>query len=185
MTRDEFFAAQEAMIAFWPHSRRAPRGEHFEAVFMLWQGLEYGEAVDALRALAAEGREHAPPPGAVVRKVAEMRGAGGEGGFDDVWDCLRAANRLGAFRHPRDELARRRLEAAHRPEVVAFAERHYRDYAMSGGADGDPVGVVRAQLRALWEQGQVSRRDGAAFELAGMPRLRRADRPELPGGDAA
>ena len=80
--------------------------------------------------------------------------------------------------------ARRRLAAGVPPEVLAFVERHYRDYAMSGGPDGDPVGVVRGQLRQLWEQGQQRRQSEAAHGLAGvtpLPALRRVDAPQIGG----
>ena len=66
-------------------------------------------------------------------------------------------------------------------------ERHYRDYAMSGGPGGDPVGVVRGQLRALWEQGQARRQADAAHALAGVAPvavLRRVDAPQVTDGAA-
>lgn len=191
LTRQEFLQARELQTALWPHSRKPPAPEHVEVIYNLWQGLAYPELVAALQALAAEGREHAPPPGVVVAKVAAMRGHGASGraAFDAVWQCLEHANRLGAFRHvlapvPADAAARERLAAAHPPDVIAFAARHYRDYAMAGGADGDPVGVVRAQLRALWEQAGARAQDDAARGLAGvtaLPRLRRVDAPQIGG----
>ena len=185
MTREEFTNVQQLQVALWPHSRQQPSGEHMEVVYELWRWLTYAEAVEALKALAADGREHAPPPGVVVAKASERRD-GGTVEFDQVWEVFERANRLGAFHEVPHPDARARLEADTSPEVLAFVQRHYRDYAMSGGSDGDPVGVVRKQLRDLWEQRKGRRESEAAHGLIGVTPLRRVDSPglrALPDGD--
>lgn len=187
MTRDEFAVAQRLQLVLWPHAHQQASVDHLEIVYQLWAGLDAGEVQSALKALAAEGREFAPPPGVVVAKVAELRDAPGRAGFDEVWLAFVRANRLGAFHEvPRPD-ARELLAASVAPDVLAFVERHYRDYAMSGGPQGDPMGVVRGQLRALWEQGQARRQSEAAHGLAGVTpiaRLRRADAPQITDGAA-
>lgn len=187
MTRDEFAMLQRLQLVLWPHARQQASVDHLEIVFELWSGLDAGEVQAALKALAADGREFAPPPGVVVAKVAELRDGPGRAFFDEVWECFERANRLGAFHEvPRPD-ARRRLAAGVPPEVLEFVERHYQDYARSGGPQGDPVGVVRGQLRQLWEQGQARRQSEAAHGLAGVTpiaRLRRADAPQITDGAA-
>lgn len=187
MTRDEFAVAQRLQLVLWPHAHQQASVDHLEIVYQLWAGLDAGEVQSALKALAAEGREFAPPPGVVVAKVAELRDAPGRAGFDEVWAVFERANRLGVFHEvPRPD-ARRRLAAGVPPEVLEFVERHYQDYARSGGPQGDPVGVVRGQLRQLWEQGQQRRQSQAAHGLAGVTpiaRLRRADAPQITDGAA-
>lgn len=187
MTRPEFANLKQLEHVLWPHSRGQSSPEHLEIVFEMWAPLDSGEVEQALKALAAEGREFAPPPGVVVAKVAELRDGPGRAFFDEVWECFERANRLGAFHEvPRPD-ARRRLAADAAPEVLAFVERHYRDYAMAGGPGGDPVGVVRGQLRALWEQGQARRQSDAAHALAGVAPvavLRRVDAPQITDGAA-
>lgn len=180
MTRAEFKQLQELQLAMWPHGREQASALHLEVVYDLWGALAYEDVRATLKALAADGREFPPPPGVVVAKVAERQAAaaGGSAGFDEVWAAFERANRLGAFHEIAHPEARRRLAAGTPPDVLAFVERHYRDYAMSGGPDGDPVGVVRGQLRQLWEQGQQRRQSESAHGLAGvtpLPALRRVD----------
>ena len=186
MTRDEFAQLQRLQLVLWPHARQQASADHLEVVYELWSSLDAQEVQSALKALAADGREFAPPPGVIVQKVAHRQEPAV--GFDEVWQAFERANRLGAFHEiPRPD-ARARLAGECSPGVLEFVERHYRDYAMSGGAHGDPVGVVRAQLRALWEQGQSRRQSEAAHGLAGvtpLPALRRVDAPRITSGEDA
>jgi len=186
MTRDEFAQLQRLQLVLWPHARQQASTDHLEVVYELWSSLDAQEVQSALKALAADGREFAPPPGVIVQKVAHRQEPAV--GFDEVWQAFERANRLGAFHEiPRPD-ARARLASECSPGVLEFVERHYRDYAMSGGPHGDPVGVVRAQLRALWEQGQARRQSEAAHGLAGvtpLPALRRVDAPRITSGEDA
>ncbi|MFN8623395.1 MAG: hypothetical protein U0869_21875 [Chloroflexota bacterium] len=187
MTRDEFAVAQRLQLVLWPHARQQASVDHLEIVYQLWAPLDAGEVEQALKALAAEGREFAPPPGVVVAKVAERQEGTAAVSFDAVLMAFELANRLGAFHEVHRPGARAEFERRVGPDVAAFVERHYRDYAMSGGPQGDPVGVVRGQLRALWEQGQARRQSDAAHALAGVAPvavLRRADAPQVTDGAA-
>ena len=182
MTRDEFAQLQRLQLVLWPHARQQASTDHLEIVYELWSSLDAREVQAALKALAADGREFAPPPGVIVQKVAHRQEPAV--GFDEVWAVFERANRIGAFHEIPHPAARDKLAAGTSPDVLAFVERNYRDYAMSGGPDGDPVGVIRAQLRQLWEQGQGRRQAEAAHTLAGVPRLRRIDTAQIEGGAA-
>ena len=187
MTRDEFAVAQRLQLVLWPHARQQASVDHLEIVYQLWAPLDAGEVEQALKALAAEGREFAPPPGVVVAKVAERQEGTAAVSFDAVWMAFELANKLGTFHEVHRPGARAEFERRVGPDVAAFVERHYRDYAMSGGPGGDPVGVVRGQLRALWEQGQARRQADAAHALAGVAPvavLRRVDAPQVTDGAA-
>lgn len=187
MTRDEFAVAQRLQLVLWPHARQQASVDHLEIVYQLWAPLDAGEVEQALKALAAEGREFAPPPGVVVAKVAERQEGTAAVSFDAVWMAFELANKLGTFHEVHRPGARAEFERRVGPDVAAFVESHYRDYAMSGGPQGDPVGVVRGQLRSLWEQGQARRQSDAAHALAGVAPvavLRRADAPQVTDGAA-
>lgn len=187
MTRQEFANLKQLEHVLWPHSRGQSSAEHLEIVFEMWAPLDAGEVEQALKALAAEGREFAPPPGVVVAKVAERQEGTAAVSFDAVLMAFELANRLGTFHEVHRPGARAEFERRVGPDVAAFVERHYRDYAMAGGPGGDPVGVVRGQLRALWEQGQARRQSDAAHALAGVAPvavLRRVDAPQVTDGAA-
>lgn len=69
MTRDELTTVLETVGALWPHTDAERR---IAAGYTLLLGdLPAEPVIGAIRTLALEGREFAPPPG-IVRRHAEM-----------------------------------------------------------------------------------------------------------------
>lgn len=116
MTDAEIAQAIAYCRVLWPHSRVADTEQ--ATVILAWRGLvadlELRHVRAAIDKLAAEGREHAPPPG-VIRRIAtrfrEDSQTGDLPSADEAWaEVLREISRVGytieltgeelQFKHP-------------------------------------------------------------------------------------
>lgn len=84
MNREDTARTIAVVRTLWPHSTLGPDPE---AALATWQTMladaTPAEVAEVLRRLAADGREHAPPVGAVAHAVAVAR-QDGPPGFDDI-----------------------------------------------------------------------------------------------------
>ena len=162
MTPQEFTRLIALQDALWPHARRP---DDYGPVYDLLAGIDYAEALEAVKAHAAAGEPYPPNAPGIIRRTAEAAA----GADLDLEAAFRAARRLGAFAQPVPHPgAREELERRAGPALAEFVALHYREWAMAGGPDGDPVAVVRAQLQRAWE---ASRRRAAAAAAAGLAGL--------------
>lgn len=176
MTQQEFARIIALQDALWPHAKRP---DDYAPVYELLEAVTYAEAEAAVKAHAAAGEDYPPNGPGIIRRAAAAQAGADRAADADLEGAFHAARRLGGLGGLTDDAAAE-LELRVGPELAAFVTLHYREWAMAGGPDGDPVTVVRAQLRQAWEAAGRRATTDAAHELAGVTPLRRV----TPGDEA-
>lgn len=186
MTRDQAASIVAVVRMLWPHSNLG--GSATEVVGLWHSFLESYDRADveaAVRELAAQGREHAPPVGVVVKTIA-VRDTDIPG-----WDEVRAEilKAVARYRPSREEAARDPYAAPpaqfwSHPIVAEFMDGAWREWRMAAESDG----TFNAQQREAWKAlaARVERR--SALVGVGAPRrgdLRKPDLRVLPPGGTA
>lgn len=185
MTRDETARTVAAVRLLWPHSNL---GGNPVDVISMWHSLladQQHEHVDAaIRELAAQGREHAPPVGVVVKTLAERTAHAPE--WDEVrGEVLRA---IATYRPPRgseNPYAAPPAEHWSHPLVSVFMDGAWDEWRMASEGDG----TFNAQQREAWKALAHRAQRGVALAAVGAPRRRDLQRPDylraLPSPDGA
>ena len=97
MTLDEFSRCIALVDAYWPHGTRAWTPEALQAWESLLLDLEAVHVAAAIQALAADGREWPPPPGAVRRRCLDL--VSGLPSGDEAWgEIVEQIRKVGILR---------------------------------------------------------------------------------------
>lgn len=176
MTREQTASVVAIVRMLWPHSNLGGNpGEVLGIWHSFLESYEPSEVEAAVRELAAQGREHAPPVGVVVRTVAER--ATEAPGWDEVrGEILNAIHRY----RPRREDAMRDPYAAppadywSHPLVARFMDGAWNEWRMAREDDG----TFNAQQREAWKALAARIERGTALNAVGAPRRRDLARPD-------
>lgn len=187
MTVGESARVVAAVQLLWPHSNL---GGEPSAVVGMWHsflGEHDYQAVDAaIRELAAQGREHAPPVGVVVKTLAERTAIAPE--WDEVrCEVLRA---IATYRQPpgpqADPYAAPPANYWSHPLISLFMEGAWNEWRMASESDG----TFNAQQREAWKALSARTQRGVALATVGAARQNGLHRPDYlrglpsPGGAA-
>lgn len=188
MNRDETARVVAAVRLLWPHSNL---GGNPADVISMWHSLlgdQLHQHVDAaIRELAAQGREHAPPVGVVVKTLAERTSVAPE------WDEVRAEilHAIATYRQPpgiqADPHAPPPDTYWSHPLVARFMEPAgvWKEWRMSREGDG----TFAAQQREAWKALAGRAQRGVALAAVGASRQPGLTRPDylraLPSPDGA
>jgi hypothetical protein len=189
VSADETVDLISAVRLLWPHSFLG--GDDREVV-LTWHGMlrdaDAAEALAAVQELAAEGRDHAPPVGVVVKRVAERRSGLPE--WDQAWEEMDTViRRIGSSRPWR-------LEDFSHPAIAAFAVPAQKELCLGPAPGTSGFGTHYAQQREAYKALAGRTERDARNALVGVRReplegggLRRLDfssavpsRPELESG---
>lgn len=97
MTKLELKRAMQMVLASWPHAGSGWTPEAIEVWESLFLDLDYAQVLVAVQALAAEGREFAPPPGLIRRRAIELVSPIPDA--DQAWaEVRREIQRVGSLR---------------------------------------------------------------------------------------
>lgn len=139
MTRDEWFEVAAAIKGLWPNDRAT--GGDVDVQSVLAAEVPKAAALDAVRALAVEGREFAPTVGQVVQRAAAL------GAERPEWDTA-YSQIVGAIRaHGPDVDA---AEASLHPVVAAWAVPMWRQLRMAP-VEGENGGAILTVWRREYE----------------------------------
>lgn len=169
MTRPETAQILAGVRLLWPHSNLGAPSEATAA----WHGLlERFAARDvelAVRELAATGREHAPPPGVVLRAVADR--ASDLPTWEDAWEEVgRLIARFGSYRVPP-------TGAFSHPLIAAFARPVWQELCVGPASGTREHGTHYAQQREAFKAMRNRIENGAALDAVGAARRRPLPRP--------
>lgn len=190
MTLEQTTRVIAAVRTLWPHSNL---GHDTEAVVRMWHSIlsdfDARRVDGAIRELAAQGREHAPPVGVVAKTVADRI-------VDPPdWDEVVAEiEHLKRRYHP--ALPGREtppVAAFSHPSVAMFALGAWRELALGPAPGTRDYGTFYAQQREAWKALAGRHQRGVALTAVGAPRRRsqlsrpdfQAALPRGPIGDAA
>lgn len=185
MTREQTSHVLGVVRLLWPHSNL---GGNPHDVLGLWHSFltsyEPAEVEAAVRELAADGREHAPPVGLVVRAVALRTADCPE--WDEVRaEILQAIQRYRPATGEGDPYAAPPADYWTHPLIAAFIGNSWNEWRLS--RDGD--GTFHAQQREAWKALAARAERGVALASVGAPRKRGLQRPDytaaLPKGRVA
>jgi hypothetical protein len=176
MTREQTAGVVAMIRVLWPHSQL---GGDPAAVLGVWHAmlgdLDVNDAEAAVRELAAQGREHAPPAGVVVKTAAERATEAPE------WDEARAEilTAVRRYRPSRDEAMRDPYAPPpdsywSSPLLAQFMDGAWNEWRAA--AEGD--GTFNAQHREAWKALAARAGRRAALSVVGAPRRRDLERPE-------
>lgn len=166
--------------AAWPHSTLGDPADSTRVWRALLEKFTPEQIADALKELAASGREHAPPAGVVLRTIVDRATAAPD--FDEVHlEIVAAITGPRRYRPPRDVAATDPYAAPpaehwSHPTVAAFAEHVWNEWRMAPDSGcGDP-GVASAARTFYAQQRDAYRalrtrvsRD-ASLAVIGAPR---------------
>jgi hypothetical protein len=189
MTRDETIEILAVIRLLWPHSNL---GTNPVEVIGIWHSMLHDtdrrQVELAVREAAANGREHAPPVGVIVKAVAERE--------EDVpdWDEVEREVRraLSVYRPSREE-ARTNPYAPPPPEfwshpaIARFMQHSWDEWRTS--TEGDRTFL--AQQREAYKALRARALRAGSLRLVGAPRRRDLAKPDYlaalpsPGGEAA
>lgn len=183
MTREETAAVVGVVRMLWPHSNL---GGSPNEVIGIWQSFleSYGskEVEEAVRQLAADGREFAPPVGLVVKTIAERTLSMPE--WDEAWTEIDRLKKYWNPAFPGRETPP--LERFSHPAIAAFALPTWREICRGPAPGTDGYGTFYAQLREAWKARAARDERGVALAAVGAQHRPGLQRPDylkaLPGG---
>jgi hypothetical protein len=167
VTLDETRRLAAMVQALWPHSAMLPSTpdvwHHFTGSF------GFDEAEGALRDLLAEGREHAPPVGAIVRRCAEREVCAPD--WDEAWrEALRLMPRVPTTAVPTER------DFSH-PAVAAWAVPAWAELRFGPAEGTGGFGTHYAQQREAYRAVAAREQRSRALGMVGAPRRRGQLRP--------
>jgi hypothetical protein len=178
MTRTEASRAVAAVRLLWPHSKL---GENPASVISMWHsmlgGFPYEDVDAAVRELASQGREFAPPVGTVVKMLTER--TTGLPDWDETWAEVEAVKRRyhpafpGRETPPPDRFSH--------PLIAAFAVPAWRELCLGPAPGTKDFGTFYAQQREAWKALAARSERSVALAAVGAPRRRgELKRPDYP-----
>lgn len=164
MNRQEAAQIVAGVRVLWPHSNLGSPAEAIAAWHGLLEQFPVRAVELAVRELAASGREHAPPPGVVLRAVADRETDLPT--WEDAWDeTCRLISRFGSYRVPS-------VEAFSHPLIAAFARPAWAELCAGPAAGTNGYGTHFAQQREAFKAMRHRVERGAALEAVGAARRR-------------
>lgn len=169
MTRQETAQILAGVRLLWPHSNLGQPSDATAAWHRLLERFTAQDVELAVRELAATGREHAPPPGVVLRTVADR--ATDLPTWEDAWDEIdRLISRWGGYRIPPPD------EFSH-PLIAAFARPSWQQLCVGPATGTKEFGTHYAQQREAFKAMRYRVERGAALDAVGAARRRPLPRP--------
>lgn len=173
MTRDETGTVLAVVRLLWPHSNM---GGNPSEVVGIWHRMlgecDTADVEDAVRELAASGREHAPLVGVVLKAIADREADAPD--WDEVEaEVLRV---IACYRPPRDEDPYSAPPVGYwsHPAIAQFMAGAWDEWRMS--TEGDRT--FRAQQREAYKALRVRAERAGSLALAGAPRRRSLEKPD-------
>lgn len=161
----------------WPHSNL---GDDPKAVAAVWHSMlvktEAADVEATVRELAQTGREHAPPVGVIVSRLAERQTDAPD--WDEAWEEI---DRLKWRFHP--AFPDRSVPPADRfshPLIAAFAIPAWRELCLGPAPGTGDFGTFYAQQREAYRAMRARSERSVGLGVVGAPRLRGDLRPVDP-----
>lgn len=169
MTREQTAVILAAVKRLWPYSNLGGAVDDIVDTWHSFLAAFDAHAVEgAIRELAAQGREQAPPVGVVVKTVAERTADVPD--FDEAWtEIERLKNRYHPA-HPGREVPP--PERFSHPLVAGFAIPAWRELCLGPAPGTKNFGTFYAQQREAWKALAHRHNRSVALGAVGAPRRR-------------
>ena len=178
MTREDTAAVAAMVRMLWQHSPMDPMTP--DIWHPMLERLDRADVEQAVRELAATGREHAPPVGVIIKAVADRTVDVPD--FDSAWAEIQTLiRRNGSYRPPEPE------DFTH-PAIAEFAIPAWQELCMAPAPGVNGHSTHYAQQRDAYQARAGRARRDAGLAAVGAPRRTGLNRPDylkaLPGGAA-
>jgi hypothetical protein len=172
VNRNEAAALLSAVAALWPHSNLGPDPEVTVSLWAeLLSAVDLAEATEAVKELAVSGREHAPPPGVVLRTAVER--AEDVPAWGEAWEeIVRLLRRRGTYWGPGGTPGAPPEDVFSHPAIARFAIPAWRELALAPGPGAPGFGTHYAQTRDAYNAIRGRRVYDRGLAVIGAPRRR-------------